>query len=142
MNFYLKTALAMGVVIVGAVLMIVYLQGADERAIQKALDDAVEAANRFDADGTVAILSKKYDKRGEDYEKLAQRVRGAVDDRAYRKVTLTSSEIAVDGSAATVELTLKADLGMGTFPMGFRVWLAREGGVWRVTGYEEREILR
>lgn len=142
MNFYLKTALAMGVVVVIAVVVIVYLQGADERAIQKTLDDAVEAANRFDADGVVAILSTKYDRRGEDYERLCRRVRGYVEDRAYRKVTLTSSEISVDGGAATVDITLRVETGLGAYPQAYRVTFAREGDAWRVTGCEERDLIQ
>lgn len=142
MNFYLKTALAMGVVIVLAVIAIVYLQGSDERAIQKALDDAVEAANRFDAEGVTGILSKKYDKRGEDYEKLAARIRSYVENRDYRKITLTGSDIGVDGGGAKVEVTLKVETGMGAFPLGYVVTFAKEGEAWRVTGYEERELMR
>ena len=138
MNFYTKAILGVALLLAAALAAVFLLSGGgEEAAIEKLLEGAAAAAERGDADGVVAILSRDYQAPGQDYDGVIRKIRANVGPgHRYGKVTVGSA-IHVQGDEADVNARVRIGFGKNVQEALFRLRLRKEVDGWRVVSAEE-----
>ncbi len=139
MSFYTKLLGGVVVLVGVAVVLVLLFFSGEEGAIEELLKGGVKAAERQDAEGVIALLSKSYQAPGQDYAQACERVRREL-KRIERGMTLDleGAQIQVAGSDADAHVTVR--FRVGTRVVGdvvLRLHLKKEAEGWKVTSAEE-----
>ena len=140
MNFYVKTILAVAVLILAALVAMFLFASSDEAEIEDLIEIGVKAARRNDPETVIRLVSKDNWQGKESYEEIVERIRQVCEDRRVRVAQLAGAFVTVHGDEAEATFTVKGRLGprdLGEAQV--RIKLRREKDGWKVV---EGERLR
>ncbi len=139
MSFHLKVCLGLAALVAAACAAVWLLSGGgEEAAIERLFEEAARAAERGDAEGVIAIVSKDYKAAGQDYEGVARMIRQYVGPGIRYGPIEVRSAIHVRGEEADATARVRAGIGKNAQEAVFRVKLRKEEAGWRVVFAEER----
>lgn len=138
MSFHVKVAAGVAL-LVGVALAAIFLLGSgDEKAIEQLLVEGAAAHSRGDAEAVIALISKSYRTKEDDYEAICKRLRDVRGTREYPPVEVVGSAIEVSGKEADAHVRVRGRMGpYRGAETGLRLKLRREEGGWKVTAAEE-----
>jgi hypothetical protein len=127
-----------------AVVVYVYLAGADRRAIEKTLDNARAGVNNSDPNLVLAQVSRDYDYDGYSYTVLSAALPPVLKSGLAPEVTFSNMEITIDGNKAhakfhfSMQHSLKKVLGESiqwemVTSGDADITLAKEADGWKIT---------
>ena len=139
MGFAKKTILGVMLLLAVATLAVFLLGSSDEKAIERLVESGAQAAERGDAEGVIALLSRSYEAPGQDYQAAVLRIRREISPaRNLGQIKIQGVSIQVNGPEASVQLRVRAQAGPYALgEMGFSLKLRKEPGGWKVTSAEE-----
>lgn len=138
MKFHVKTVLAVVVLVLAAAGAVFLLSSSEEEAIEKVLQGALEAAQKGDAEGVIAVVSKDYRRESEDYAAVCARIRQTVSRPFAESLSMGGPALRVEGDRAEAELRVIMSAGPRKLgDVGLHLEFRKEAGGWRVTSAKE-----
>jgi hypothetical protein len=139
MGFAKKIILGVTLLVAVAASAVFLLGSSDEKAIERLVETGAKAAEKGDAEGVIALLSRSYQAPGQDYDAAAQRIRREISpQRNLGQIQVQGISIQVNGPDASVQLRVRARAGPYALgEMGFSLKLRKEEEGWKVTSAEE-----
>ena len=138
MSFPLKVILAVAALIGIAILLVFLFSSSEEKAIQKVLEGALEAAKEGNAEGVIAVVSPNYRRENETREDLVRRIRAAVSQR-INPARMEGAAIQVSGDDADASVRVIVGFGRLQRSFGLKLTLKKENGSWLVTSAEQTD---
>ncbi|HZE98047.1 MAG TPA: hypothetical protein VE981_13540 [Planctomycetota bacterium] len=136
MNFYTKVIGGFVVILALALAIIFLFRTTDEKAIEKLLEQGLEAATDGEEEKVIALISPNYRNGEETRDGIIRRIRGAVKQR-IKPARIKGSAIQVSGDDAAASVTVEIGMLQYRQTFGLHLKLRKENGVWRVTSADE-----
>ncbi len=138
MKFHVKTVLAVVVLVLAAVGAVFLFSSSEEQAIEKLLQGALEAAQKGDAEGVIAVVSKDYRRDSEDYAAVCERIRRTVSRPFAESLSMGGPALRVEGDRAGADLRVIVKAGPRELgDVGLHLELRKEAAGWRVSSAKE-----